>query len=537
MPRNPSIVKANQQFEYTREQILEIKKCAQDPVYFIKKYVRIQHPKHGSIPFELYPYQEEMLKDFRSERFCIVLSARQTGKTWTTNAYLLWYAMFNEDKTILIVSNKNDNAMENIGRIQYMYENLPNWLKPGVNEDGWNKHEVGFDNKSRIISKATTESSGRGYSISLLFCDEFAFVRPGIQDAFWTSIQPTLATGGACIICSTPNGDANLFARLWRGAEAKVNGFKSRHVKWDEPPGRDENFKLLEQQRIGVDKWRQEYECEFLSSEALLFNSLMLMELTQKVSLPRPNERGIHFWKPFEKGKTYLIGLDPGTGAGQDFTVIEVFEFPSLQQVAEFRSNTTATPYVYSIAKWIFLAIRKQGGTCYFSVENNGVGEGIVALLQADETLPDNVELVSEMGKNKVGMQTLNRTKLKACINFKNLVESGKMEIRSKNLLTEMKSFVRDGSSYDHEEGSTSDCISACLIVVRMIEEIASYDQHAYDMLYTLSGDDTFGDLDSEYDDSDEGVPVLIGESPVMPDAQPLSPDSFDPWTMVKGNF
>ncbi|PPD55685.1 MAG: hypothetical protein CTY12_00065 [Methylotenera sp.] len=192
-----------------------------------------------------------------------------THNTATSMAYLLWYAMFNFEKTILIASNKNDNAMECIYRIRFMYERLPHWLKPGLTDDGWNKHSVGFDNASRILSVATSENSGRGFAISLLYCDEFAFVRDTVQQEFWTSMAPTLATGGSCIITSTPNGDANIFAQLWRGAnipqtadsEVGSNGFLPIEVKWDEPPGRDAKFREEEIAKIGELRWKQEYEC------------------------------------------------------------------------------------------------------------------------------------------------------------------------------------------------------------------------------------------------------------------------------------
>lgn len=179
----------------------------------------------------------------------------------TSGAYLLWYAIFKFDKTILIASNKNSNAMEMISRIRFAYENLPHWLKPGIQEDGWNKHSIGFDNGSRIVSTATSEDSGRGMSISLLFLDEFAFVTPAIQDEFWTAIKPTLSTGGACLMTSTPNGDMNIFAQIWRGAQVGANSFFPIRVRWDEPPGRDERFKEDEIGDIGERKWLQEYEC------------------------------------------------------------------------------------------------------------------------------------------------------------------------------------------------------------------------------------------------------------------------------------
>lgn len=259
--KNPNIKKANTEQEYTPEQIQELQKCANDPVYFIRNYVKIQHPTRGSIPFELYDFQERIIENYLNNRFAIVLASRQVGKSITSSAYLLWYAIFNFDKTVLIASNKNNNAIEMILRIRYAYENLPHWLKPGVTEDGWNKHLVSFDNNSRIVSTATSEDAGRGMAISLLYLDEFAFVKPNIQSEFYTSIMPTLNTGGSCIMTSTPNGDSNIFAQVWRGAQVGANGFTPLHVNWDEPPGRDEKFREEEIGRIGERQFLQEYEC------------------------------------------------------------------------------------------------------------------------------------------------------------------------------------------------------------------------------------------------------------------------------------
>jgi hypothetical protein len=235
------------------------------PVYFTKKYVKIQHPKRGEVPFLLYPYQERMMETYLNNNKVVVLSARQTGKSQTSAIFLLWFAMFNPDKTVLIAANKNANAMEMIQRISYSYESLPMWLKPGVTHDGFNKHEIKFDNGSRLVSTATSENSGRGMAISLLFLDEFAFVAKGVQEAFWTSILPTLSTGGACIMTSTPNGATDKFASIWRSAHFDTmiddQTFVPIHIKWDEPPDRDEKFKQTQIALLGELKWKQEYEC------------------------------------------------------------------------------------------------------------------------------------------------------------------------------------------------------------------------------------------------------------------------------------
>ena len=156
--QNERLRTAHARVEYTQEQVTEMMRCATDPVYFITNYVYVQHPTKGKTKFNLYPYQIKMIEAYHAGRYTVVLSARQTGKSVTSAAYLLWFAMFNKDKTILIAANKNDNAMEMILRIRYAYEELPYWLKAGVKDDGWNKHEIGFDNGSRIVSTATYDN-------------------------------------------------------------------------------------------------------------------------------------------------------------------------------------------------------------------------------------------------------------------------------------------------------------------------------------------------------------------------------------------
>lgn len=502
--RNPNLKKANQQVEMTPEQVLEFKKCANDPIYFIRTYVMIQHPIRGAVPFELYPYQERLIKAYQENRFSVVLSARQTGKSVTSASYLLWFAIFHFDKTILIASNKNKNAMEMILRIRFAYENLPMWLKPGVTDDGWNKHNVSFDNGSRIESAATSEDSGRGMSISLLFLDEFAFVNPSIQEDFWTSIEPTLSTGGSCIMSSTPNGDSNKFAQIWRGAQLGANGFYAIQIFWDEPPGRDDVFKAETIGKLGERKWLQEYECVFLSSDAQLIDSLFLANLTSTLKDIKPlySIRDIVFWKEPLPGTTLLISVDPSTGNGHDFSAIEVFDFPTMDQVAEFRSNSMSSPFLYNILKGLLRYLEQRRCTVYFTVENNGVGEGIIALYQNDE-MPPEAEFVSEQGKDRMGLTTTGKTKIRTCLSFKEMLEKGTIQIKSRILLQELKEFVRKNNTYTARRGSTDDNISACLMIIRIIEEISTYDQEAFNKLY--NADPEGGDWEKEeYNENDE---------------------------------
>lgn len=487
--------------EYDSHRIQELLRCAQDAAYFIAKYVKIQHPMKGMIPFSLYPYQVKMLHTMQHNRKTIILSARQTGKSQTSAAFLLWYALFHEDKTILIASNKNSNALEMISRIRYMYETVPDWLKSGITKDGWNKLSVGFTNKSRIVSTATSESSGRGLSISLLFCDELAFVNRTVQEEFWKSISPTLSTGGGCIISSTPNGEGDLYANLWHGAELKTNDFASVYVGWNEPPGRDEAFKQEKIGELGLLAWRQEFECEFLTSEALLVDAIFVENLVKKNKKIEPirQEMGINWYEELKKEGTYLMGIDPSSGAGNDYSAVQLFEFPSLVQVAEFRSNVVSSPQLYGVVKFILRQMEKAEAHCYFSVENNGVGEGVIALYQNDENMSEAGQFISEEGKNRIGMSTTNRAKLKACLNFKSLIESGKLTVKSAMLATELKMFATGKGSYLALPGGTDDLIMACMIVVRLLTEISSYEQDAFDKLYKYTDEEMqFGETADE---------------------------------------
>lgn len=429
--------------------------------------------------------------------FLVGRSFIPTHNSQTSAAFLLWFAMFYDDKTILVASNHNGNAMELVSRMQYMFEELPMWLKPGVNIDGWNKHEIGFDNGSRILSQATTEKTGRGLSISVVFVDELAFIRPSIQQAFWTSISPTLSTGGFCIITSTPNGDSDLFAELWRGALAGVNGFKHLFVDWRKVPGRDEKWAETERGKIGDLKFRQEFECELISSDALLFDSIFLTNLTRKIEkIPyTKNPLGFLMWEQVKERGTYMVSVDPATGSGNDFTSIEVFSFPELNQVMEYRSNTTSTKVVYSHIKKLLQYLEKKNCSVYFSLENNTIGEGLIALYEVDETFPSNVDVISgDEDKHRIGFRTDKKAKLRAAMALKSLVETGKINIRSRELLQEMKNYVRKGGSYEAQVGSTDDAISSMMILCRMLMEISSFEESAYDMFYST----TMGDITDE---------------------------------------
>lgn len=328
-------------------------------------------------------------------------------------------------------------------------------------------------------------------------CDEFAFVKPHISRQFYDSILPTISTGGSMIISSTPNGDVGQFAELWRGANAGLNEFKDGiiYVPWNAPPGRDEEFKKKFMGLLGERVWRQEYECEFLTEELTLIDSTLITQAERRVEeliaagelikFAVNNDR-FQFFKKLVKDAIYMVGVDPCTGTGSDNGVIQVFEFPSMEQVLEYTTNTLSPQVMYTELKALLNFLAQATDEIYFSVENNGVGQGIIASYEGDLN-PPNAMLVSEKGK--LGVNSNTKTKLRACLQFKEAFERGKITINSPQLLTELKSFVRSQGSYAAQIGATDDRIMATIVVFYIIQELSSSNAAAYDMVYTVASE------------------------------------------------
>lgn len=507
--KNPQLKRAHATDEYTPFMVQELRKCRDDPVYFMKNYVKIQHPKRGTIKFDLFEYQERFVKHMQDNRFTVTLQPRQCGKTLTVAMYLLWYACFVDDATILIASKNQAHALEIAARVRFAYEELPNWLKPGLKY--FNRHNVELDNGSRIISEATTEKTGRGLSISKLYLDELAFINPRIQELLWASLAPTLSTGGSAIISSTPNGDTELFAQLWRRAmsglaaneESGAISFSPFAVHWREHPERDDKYWEMMVNMLGPLKTRQEVGCEFLSSEAMLISSMKLQQIAGQTVLCE--DMGFKFWvHPDElggQGKTYLVSVDPATGNGKDFSVIEVFDFPGLRQIAEWRSNEINIPLLYAKLKWMLNKLSEPRGRgraeVLWTFERNGIGEAMCALYINDEKQPEHAELFSD-APGKFGVYTTGRTKILSCLQMKTLVEkvNSGFKLHSETLIFELKNFMARGGTYEAKAGATDDCVMALVGITRLIKRLADYNDEAFKQVNEYVDPDASEDRD-----------------------------------------
>lgn len=230
------------------------------------------------------------------------------------------------------------------------------------------------------------------------------------------------------------------------------------------------------------------HNCHFISSDPLLVDTVKLKELNDVVTAPVKitKKHGIHMWESFAPGKTYIVGVDPSTGSGSDYSVINVFSFPDLVQVAQWRSNTMSSPELYIILKDILRAINTVGAKAYFSVENNGVGEGVISLYQVDDHQPLNCDFVSDANapSKRLGFTTASRSKLTSCLLLKDLIEKDSMTIRSPQLLAELKTFIKKSATYTAQYGCTDDCISSLLIVLRILENLTGFEQMAFDKIF-----------------------------------------------------
>jgi len=534
MPRgtaDTSLVKpANQIFDYDEKTIKEFQQCCDDvdgALYFMVNFMRIQHPVHGQMQFDPYDYQLDLIKNYNKFRYSINMLGRQMGKTTVAAGYLLWYAMFKPDSTILVAAHKAAGASEIMQRIRFSYESCPDHIRAGVVE--YNKSSITFDNGSRIVSSTTTETTGRGMSLTLVYLDEFAFVRNTIAKEFWTSLSPTLATGGKCIVTSTPNSDDDTFATIWAnslntfdeyGNETPdgtgKNGFKGYKAKWDQHPDRDSAWANQERNSIGEERFRREHECEFVIYDETLINSLKLIDMSGVDPIRTMGQ--VRWYKHPHPTCTYVIGLDPSTGTGGDAAGIQVFELPTMVQVAEWQHNMTPIEGQMKVMMDIMQYLTElQVEQIYWSVENNSIGEAALLVIRdtGEESFPGDFlhEPKKVSGRRaRKGFTTGHRTKVEACLSLKRLIEQDKITINSRPLLSELKNFVAKGNSFSAKPGEHDDLVMSMILCIRMIHYISTFEDEVFDAVNsTLANPNDYGDYDREWDDQDDDGPMPLG--------------------------
>ena len=323
---------------------LEKKKCAEDAVYFFKKYALIQHPIKGKVNFNLYPFQSETLRQLQQFRFNIILKSRQMGISTLTAGYALHCMLFNSDFKVLVIATRQDVARNLLQKVQVMHDNLPAFLRSGIINN--NKLSLSFKNGSEIKAVSSSPESARSEALSLLIIDEMAFIEAA--EEIWASSQMTLATGGKAILLSTPNGVGGRFHQIWQQAEegASLPGldkFNPIKLPWYLHPERDQEWRDLQDVQLGKRLASQETDAEFLSSGHTVIEGDIL-QWYEKEHIQEPVERrgiggDLWIWKYPDYTKDYVVTADVARGDGEDYSAFHIFEIESLEQVAEFKGK------------------------------------------------------------------------------------------------------------------------------------------------------------------------------------------------------
>jgi hypothetical protein len=467
---NDNLKRIGVELQYTEEQVKEIIKCSEDPIYFIKNYVKIVNVDKGLVPFEMWKFQEDMVTTFHENRFSICKMPRQVGKTTTAAGYMLWSVLFQENYNIAILANKGSLAREILGRIQYAYEYLPLWLQQGIKV--WNKGNIELENGSKINAYATSAAGVRGGSYNLIFLDEFAFVPKNMADEFFTSTYPVISSGKTTkvIIVSTPYG-LNHFYKMWVDASESRSLYKPLEVHWSMVPGRDEKWKDETIRNTSEEQFRQEFETEFIGSSATLISGSKLRSLA--FFDPIYQEECFDIYEQPKPGRLYICTVDCAEGVGQDYStvnVVDVTETP-YKQVAKYRNNKLPLLFFPTVV----YAIAKRFNEAYVLIETNNIGQQVVDILHYDLEYENIYKLEHHHIKGQsisggfkrstsFGIKTTKSVKKIGCANLKTLVESDKLIIRDFDTIAEMNTFVRVRDSYEAEEGNNDDLVMGLVL-------------------------------------------------------------------------
>ena len=469
---NSLLKAAAQKISFTEEQVQEYFKCAEDPIYFIENYCKIVTLDHGLQLFKLYPCQVNKIKVIHENRRVILMEGRQQGKTTSSAAYILWYTLFQENKTVAILANKASAAREVLSRYQLMYENLPKWMQQGVT--GWNKGDIELENGSNVFTAATTASGIRGKSVNLLYVDEAAIIPNTVAEQFFASVYPTISAGKTTkiLMSSTPLG-YNHFWKFWNDAENNRNGFVNLFIPYWEIPGRDEAWAKEQRSLLGEVKFNQEVLCKFLGSSHTLVAADTIAQMSPgnvlyhkdgldiyEMPIKANQEEGI-------KPHTYVMVVDTAQGIEGDysaFVVIDITEMP-WRVVAKYRDNKIS-PMLYPS---VIYTVGTQYNEAYVLLEIN-VTDQVADILHSEYEY-ENILMVNRGttgqvvsggfggGRSQLGVVTDKKVKRIGCTTFKSLVEEKKLLIPDADIISEISTFVQVKQSWEADDGYHDDLV------------------------------------------------------------------------------
>ncbi len=434
--------------------MIEYAKCMQSPVYFAENYVKIISLDKGLVPFKLYGYQRKLFKNFNENRFNVVLACRQSGKSISSVAYLLWYSIFHPEKTIFILANKHSTAKEMLARLTLMLENLPFWLQPGCK--ALNKTEAHFSNNSKIVAASTSSNSIRGMTANLIFLDEFAFVDKAAQ--FYTSTYPVISSGESSrvIITSTANGIGNQFHKIWEGAKQRTNSYIPFQIDWWDVPGRDAKWKQETINNTSQLQFDQEFGNTFFGTGDTLINAETLMSLRAEDPIRVLEGGSVKIYDEPKEGHAYIMTVDVGRGKSQDystFSMIDITDRP-FKQVAVYRNNLIS-PILYPNILYKYGMLYNKA---YIVVESNDQGSMTAYGLHHDLEY-ENVHVTNALRSDAIGIEMNKKIKKIGCSGFKDLLENNRLHVCDENTILEISTFEAKGNSYEASDGNHDDIV------------------------------------------------------------------------------
>ncbi len=458
----------------------EYKKSMLDPVYFMKKYCKIQHPTKGKITFNLYPFQEKVLSQFKDFDYNVILKSRQLGISTLVAGYSLWLMVFYNDKNILVIATKQEVAKNLVTKVRVMYDNLPSWLKSNSLTEEHNKLSLRFKNGSQIKAVGSSEDSGRSEALSLLIIDEAAFV--DAIDEIWGAAQQTLATGGKAIILSTPNGTGNFFHKTWVKSESGENRFNPIKLRWDMHPDRDQTWRDQQTELLGEKLAAQECDADFISSGHTVVDG-PIIKWYEDTHIKDPLEkRGIDsnlwIWDLPDYSKDYMVVADVARGDSSDFSAFHIIEIETMTQVAEYKGKIGTKDFGNML-----VSIATEYNDALLVIENANVGWAAIqpAIDRSYKNLfygtrdLNIVDTYSQLGngldlKDKSdlipGFSTTVKTRPLIISKLETYMRERSPIIHSKRLIDELYVFIWNGSKAEAMRGYNDDLIMSFSIAL-----------------------------------------------------------------------
>jgi len=435
----------------------EIKACRQDPIHYIERHGKVRHPMKGLVRFVLYPFQRDVIKKILLNRFVIILKGRQLGLTTAMAGYACWFASFFNNKEVLVLANKGEVATGFISKCRVFLKNVPPFIRPKIVVD--NRQSLELENGSKIKSTTTTKASGRSEALSLLIIDEAALIDK--VDEVWTAARPTLSTGGACIVMSTPKGVGNWFHKKYVEAEqgqadeaySNLN-FVTMKLPWYLHPERDQDWADAELADLGTVGFAQEHECSFEKSGNTVIDYETIAYYEKEVVKEPVSKEGFDgntwVWVESQPGKSYVVCGDVARGDGLDFCAAHVIDLDTMEQCAEYRGKIPPETFGE-----VLLELSHRYNEAMLIVENNSVGFATIQKILDEQyhnlywtRKNENVMFFDPLnwnlpGPNKIpGFQTTMRTRPLVISALSEGLRSKEFKMYSSRLLDELKTFI-----------------------------------------------------------------------------------------------